>query len=430
MLLQFSVNNFRSIKDTVTFSMNAATSAAGKNCFTIRGYQLLNSAVIFGANASGKSNLLRAMGFMRNLVLNKPKITQSTDKLPHEPYRLSTETDQASSYFEIIIFIKNIKYRYGFEADSTQVYAEWLFCDDKGKESRLFERDSEQELLYVNRQKFKEGAGLKVTDNQLLIWKCDQNDGEISKSILQWFNNFNFIDGLENKSYFHFALQKMRASGTKSELLKLIKVADLGIDDIVIEEVDVTHAATQEIISNPSMPNEVKLEMLNHIREGALASVELLHSRHKKFNAKNEQIGSVLFELDDDESQGTQKFFTLSAPILDTLEYGKVLVVDELDASLHPKLTECFIKLFNNKHLNTHNAQLIFVTHDTNLLSAKLFERDQIWFTEKNQYGSTELYSLLEFRKNNPGKDVRSTDNLEKHYLQGRFGAVPYLGEM
>ncbi len=139
----------------------------------------------------------------------------------------------------------------------------------------------------------------------------------------------------------------------------------------------------------------------------------------------------MLFELNSDESRGTQKFFTLSAPILNTLEHGKVLVIDELDASLHPKLTEYFVRLFNNKNFNRNNAQLIFVTHDVHLLSAsKLFERDQIWFTEKDKYGSTELYSLIEFRKNNKGKNVRATDNLEKRYLLGAFGAVPYLGEL
>ncbi len=431
MLLQFSVNNFRSIKDTVTFSMNTASNKESEHSFQVRDTHLLNSAVIYGANASGKSNLLRAMSFMGGLVLNKLKITQSTDKLPHEPFRLSTETEKASSYFEIVFFLENTKYRYGFEADSTTVYAEWLFSDESGKEARLFERDSEQNLHYINKQKFKEGIGLKVPDNQLFIWKCDQNDGDISKKILQWFVRFNCIDGLENEGYVNFALTQMADSGAKAELLKLVKTADLGIEEIAVGQKDVTSAATQHFMNDPSISKEAKQKMLHEVNNGASAWIESLQSLHKKFNAENQEIGSVLFELDEDESQGTKKFFALSAPILDTLESGGVLLIDELDASLHPMLTECFIKLFNNKELNKHNAQLIFVTHDIHLLSVpELFERDQIWFTEKNQYGSTELYSLLEFRKNNKGKDVRATDNLEKHYLQGRFGAVPYIGEL
>jgi len=422
MLLQFSVNNFRSIKDTVTLSMNTASNRESEHSFQVRGYHLLNSAVIYGANASGKSNVLQAMSFMRHLVLNKPKITQSTDTLPHQPFRLNSETEQASSYFEIVFFLDNVKYRYGFEADSSTVYAEWLYSDENGKEARLFDRDSEENLHYVNRQKFKEGIGLKVLDNHLFIWKCDQNDGEISKKILQWFNNFNVIDSLESEGYFHVALKQMENTDAKSELLKLVKIADLAIDEIAIE--------TKYVVKNArdyfsSFSDEIKhQEMID-----SLLSTESLKTRHKKFNAENKEIDSVFFELDKDESQGTQKFFALSAPILDTLESGGVLLIDELDASLHPMLTECFIKLFNNKELNKHNAQLIFVTHDIHLLSVpELFERDQIWFTEKNKYGSTNLYSLLEFRKNNKGKDVRAADNLEKHYLQGRFGAVPYIG--
>ena len=431
MLLQFSVNNFRSIKDTVTLSMNTASNRESEHSFQVRDTHLLNSAVIYGANASGKSNVLKAMGFMCAVVLNKPKITQSTDKLPHHPFRLNTETEQASSYFEIVFFLENTKYRYGFEADSTTVYAEWLYSDESGKEARLFERDREQNLHYVNKQKFKEGIGLKVPDNHLFIWKCDQNNGEISKKILQWFVRFNFIDGLENKSYANFALTQMANSGSKTELLKLVKTADLGIEEIAVGQKNVTNEATQHFMNDPSIPKEAKQKMLHEINNGASAWIESLQSRHKKFNAENQEIGSVLFELYEDESQGTQKFFTLSAPILDTMEKGGVLFIDELDASLHPMLTECLIKLFNNKEFNKHNAQLIFATHDVHLLSIpELFERDQIWFTEKDQYGGTQLYSLLEFRKNNKGKNVRATDNLEKHYLQGRFGAVPYIGEL
>jgi AAA15 family ATPase/GTPase len=380
--------------------------------------------VIYGANASGKSNILRAMGFMRNLVLNKFKITQSTDKLLHYPFRLNTETEQASSYFEIVFFLEGTKYRYGFEADNTTVYTEWLYSDEKGKESRLFERDIEKNINYINKQKFKEGVGLKVPDNYLFIWKCDQNNGETARKILQWFKNFNLIDGLENEQYIATALKQMdNDTHAKSDLLRLVKIADFGIDGIAIEKKNIP----QDFIENSLFSIEVKYRIS---ADGGIVWDEL-QTEHKKFNAENQQIGSVLFELSNDESQGTKKFFALSAPILDTLERGGVLLVDELDSSLHPMLTECLIRLFNNKDLNKHNAQLIFATHDIHLLSVpELFERDQIWFTEKDQYGSTHLYSLIEFRKNNKGKDVKTSDNLEKHYLQGRYGAVPYIGEL
>lgn len=421
MLLQFSVNNFRSIKDTVTFSMNTAANKASKHSFQVRNTHLINSAVIYGANASGKSNILKAMGVMQDLVLNNYKITQSTDSLPHHPFRLNTETEQASSYFEIVFFLDNIKYRYGFEVDSTTVYAEWLCSDENGKEARLFERDSEVNLHYINKQKFKEGIGLKVPDNHLFIWKCDQNNGEISKKVLQYFKSFYCIDALKTKYFNNFTLGQIKNTEVKSELLKLIKTADFGIEDIAIGEIDATH-----LVKDSLFLEEFKRMLI----DGGGLTTEEIQLHHKKFNVDNHAVGVVLFEMNKDESQGTQQFFALSAPILDALKYGKLIIIDEFDASLHPMLTECLIKLFNNKELNKHNAQLIFATHDVHLLSAELFERDQIWFTEKDQYGSTELYSLLEFRKNTKGKDVRATDNLEKHYMQGRYGAVPYLGEL
>ncbi|NOQ63420.1 MAG: AAA family ATPase [Methyloprofundus sp.] len=420
MLLQFKVNNFCSIKETVIFSMNTAGNKEIPHSFVTRGYHLLNSAVIFGANASGKSNVLKAVSFMRELVLNRSKVTQSVDKLPHQPFRLNSETENSSSAFEMIFFKDNAKYRYGFEADSETVYAEWLFVDERGREARLFERDTETELLYINKQKFKEGNGVKVPNNQLFIWRCDQQDGDISKAILQWFESLNFIDGLKNESYLHVALKQVENDEAKSELLALLQTADLGIDDIKIEEQEVSWEQLKDL------PIEIK----QFFKEAESLTTIELQTSHKKFDKDNQLVGNVVFELGKEESAGTQKFFALSAPILDTLRTGKTLLIDELDASLHPQLSAAFIKLFHNPKYNKHNAQLIFATHDTHLLSSpELFEREQIWFTEKDQYGCTDLYSLLEFRKKNKGKDIRGSDNLEKHYLQGRFGSTPNLGD-
>jgi AAA15 family ATPase/GTPase len=400
--------------------MNTASNKETAHSFQVRNYHLLNSAVIYGANASGKSNVLKAMGFMRALVLNRAKVTQSADTLPHEPFRLNAETEKASSWFEIIFFMDDVRYRYGFEADDEVVYAEWLFSDEKGKESRLFERDKEENIHYVN-PKFKEAKGIKVPDNHLFLWRCDQNGGDVSGKIVQWFKSFNLIDGLEHREYVHIALRQMESEKAKSELLKLIKVADLGIEDMRVKE----EKLNQDFLKNAPIPEELKQKLI----ADEASSIELF-IQHKKFNEDNEEIASVSFKLEEDESQGTQKFFALSAPILDTLQKGKVLLVDELDASLHPMLTEYLIKLFHNSALNKHHAQLIFTTHDSHLLAEKLFERDQIWFTEKDQYGNTELYSLLEFRKKNTGVDVRENDNLEKRYLEGRFGGVPYMGNL
>jgi AAA15 family ATPase/GTPase len=421
MFLQFSVNNYRSIKDTVTFSM-ATASKDNNNFFSIKKYDLLNSAVIYGANASGKSNILKAMAFMGNLVLNKTKVIQSTDTLPHDPFRLNTSTKDASSSFEIVFFIDEIKYRYGFEIDNTTVYSEWLFADEKGKESKLFYRDDESDH-YVNPQKFKEGfvffesgtSKIKISKNQLFIWKCDQNDGEISKSILHWFSRFNMIDGINHDGYVHYTMKKMEDSSFKNEIIALVKTADIGIEDIVLQEDEVP----TEIFEKLPIPEDLKQEIL---KDGGLKSVKI-NTYHTVFDENDTCVGKEIFELNDEESLGTQKFFKISAPILNTLKEGKILLIDELDASLHPMLTKHLIKLFHDKSINTKNAQLIFATHDTNLLKPQLFRRDQIWLTEKDKYGSTNIYSLAEI------KNVRKTEDFESQYIQGKYGAIPYLGK-
>lgn len=421
MLVEFTVNNFKSIKNSVKFSMLTSTKDIG-NTFDIRDYKLLSSAIIYGANASGKSNFLRALAFMGRFVLNRFKILQSIDKLPHEPFKLCTDAEDSSSFFEIVFFINDIKYRYGFEMDSHTIYSEWLFADEKGKEAKLFIRDIDEDD-YVNPNRFKEGyqffdkknQKIKIAKNQLFIWKCDQEDGEISKSILKWFNNFNMIDGMDHQDYKNFTMKKMEDENFKNKIVQLVKTADIDIDDISIEEDDVP----LDVIEKLPMPDNLKKEILN---DGGLKSIEI-NTKHKKYDSDGNVIGEVIFELDKEESKGTRKFFAMSAPIIDTLQNGKILIIDELDANLHPILTQHLIQLFHDKNINSKNAQLIFATHDTNLLKPHIFRRDQIWLTEKDKYSSTDLYSLAQF------KGVRAKEDFEKQYIQGKYGAIPYLGK-
>lgn len=422
MLVEFKVNNFRSIKDTATFSMLTSSKDEG-NCFEVRNYNLLRSSIIYGANASGKSNLLKAMAFMGQLVLNRYKIMQSTDLLPHDPYRLSDETENASSTFEIVFFIDKIKYRYGFEIDTEAVYSEWLYADEKGKEAKLFFRDSE-ELDYVNPNKFQEGYDffnkkeekIKIAKNQLFIWKCDrENDATISKSILHWFSRFNFIDGMDHQGYIDYTMKQMKNEAFRNEMLVLVKTADIGIEDIALAEEDLP----ETIIEKLPFSEDMKQEMF----EKGVFKVKSLNTFHKKYDENNNEVGKAIFELDVEESKGTRKFFKMSAPILNTLKEGKILMIDELDASLHPILTQHLIQLFHDEKINKAKAQLIFATHDTNLLKPELFRRDQIWLTEKDQYGATNIYSLAQF------KNVRKQEDFEKQYIQGKYGAIPYLGK-
>lgn len=420
MLVEFTVNNYKSIKNTIKFSMLTSSKDEG-NYFTNR-YNLLRSSILYGANASGKSNFLRAIAFMDKFVLNKYKILQSTDTLPHEPFRLCSETEYASSEFEIVFFIGTIKYRYGFELDNEKIYSEWLFSDEKGKEAKLFLRDSD-EKDYVNPTKFKEGyiffnkkeEKIKVPSNQLFIWKCDQDDGEISKSILNWFNHLNMIDGMDHKGYINYTMQEMGNASFKKDIINLVKTADINIENIEVEEEEVPIDIIEQLPFSDTFKN-------NMIDGGGLKSISL-NTMHNKYDKDGNIIGNVLFELEKEESKGTRKFFAMSAPILDTLKNGKILIIDELDASLHPLLTQHLINLFHDETVNTKNAQLIFATHDTNLLNRNIFRRDQIWLTEKDKYESTDLYSLSEL------KGVRKKEDFEGQYIQGKYGAIPYLGK-
>lgn len=420
MLIQFTVDNFRSIKDSVTFSLVSGTNNK-MNVFSAKAHSLLSSAVIYGANASGKSNVLKAFGFMKSMAINSKKVFQSTDTLPHEPFRLSTETESASSSFEVVFLTtvsgKGVKFRYGFEADSTTVYSEWLFADEKGKEAKLFFRDTEEKEFYVNSEKFREGKGLKdkVLPNSLFLWKCDQDSGEISRAILEWFKNVNVLNGINSSNYLAHTLHEMNNIDFRSEIVRLISGADLGIQDVVVEETEISSAEMEKL----PLPKE----LLDRIRTDKSPIIQVgVKAVHNKYDENENIVGTEIFDFQNDESEGTKKYFSLSAPLIDTLKNGKILIVDELDASLHPMLTISLIAMFNNLKINTTNAQLIFATHDTNLLSQRLFHKSQIWFTEKDVCGATHLNSLVEY------KNVRPTDNIEKHYIQGKYGAIPYLG--
>ena len=172
------------------------------------------------------------------------------------------------------------------------------------------------------------------------------------------------------------------------------------------------------------MSKELKDKIIKEVREEKQEYISDVLTKHKKYNEELKAVGNISFSLDDDESSGTRKFFALTGPILDVIENGYTLVVDELDSKLHPNLVCKIVSLFNSKEFNKKNAQLIFNTHDTNLLSSGLFRRDQIWFTNKNKYGEAKLYSLADFKSD----EVRKNDPFEDNYIKGKYGAVPFLG--
>ncbi len=406
MLIKFTVENCFSFKEETTLDMIASSVSQHKdtNILNALNYNLLKSIAIFGANASGKSNLFKAMKFAKDFVLKSSKETQAQESIPVVPFLLSSETENQPSLFEFIFIQNNMKYRYGLRLNKTEVVDEWLFEAKKIKETLLFERHFQK--IKVN-PKFKEG--LKLTEmtrkNALFLSVVAQFNGKIAESIIEWFSDLNIISGLGE--YSPVTLKILEDSKLKDEFLNVFKIADFSIDDFRLKQRDISNA-----------PKFIQKE----IEKAKEAGIDLklmpeIKTLHKKFNSQKELVELVEFDLEDMESKGTQNLFSLLGPILDTLSTGKVLIIDELESNLHPLITRFLVKLF---HLKNNNSQFVFNTHDTNLLSNKFFRRDQIYFVNKNKYGQSSLYSLIDY-------DVRYDRIFDKDYLEGRYEAVPFI---
>jgi AAA15 family ATPase/GTPase len=414
MLIEFSVANVLSFKDRVTFSMVASNDDAlqESNVFALGKKRLVKSAVVYGANASGKSNLLNAMRFMRRMVLTSSKDTQVNEEIDVDAFKLSTECDGKPSFFEAVFIQNGNTYRYGFEVDCKRVHSEWLFTVPSTKEAELFVREGNQ--IKVNRIRFKEGMDLepKTRENALFLSVCAQFNGEISKGLLLWFKNFGFIHGLSDYPHLGVTVEKLKTPEQKRRLMEMTRIADLCIDDI---------EGREEKLTIEKLPKDMPEEMKRDLVKQGITEVEL-KTTHRKYGKDGKEAGTIVFDLEENESGGTQKFLCMAGPLLDTIETGTVLVIDEMDARLHPLLTRFILSLFNSS-ANNKDAQLIFATHDTNLLNSSRFRRDQIWFTEKDQYGVSSLYSLIELQ------GVRKEASFGKDYILGKYGAIPFIGD-
>ncbi len=425
MLIEFQVGNFLSFKETVTFSMVASDINSQNeeldtnNVFSINDeLNLLKTTAIYGANASGKSNLAKAFGFMKNFVINSSKL-QITDTIDTEPFRLSTETENNPSFFQIIFILNKRIYKYGFEVskNKNKIINEWLFDTPTIQERLLFKRNNNE---FIISGFFKEGLKNiqeQTKQNSLFISVLAQFNGKISTEIVKWFANFQVISGSGKYEDFYQTLSHrfFESPSMRKEIITLIKELDLSIQDIGI---------TKEKISLENLPSSIPEDLKTIIVRSELSSIQTFHD---KYDENGKVIGFEKFDLEENESEGTKKLFYFSPLFLNALKNSQILVIDELDARLHPLITHKIIELFNSKKYNPKSAQLIFMTHDTNLLNSNLFgsrllRRDQIWFTEKNQQGATDLYSLAEY-------DIAEDAHFEVDYMRGKYGAIPFIGD-
>lgn len=422
MLLEFTVGNFLSFRDKNTLSLSATAikEYVDTNIISTQRYQLLKSSVIYGANSSGKSNLIKAMSTMRKLVLQSFK-QASTEELNITPFLLNTENEENPSFFEVLFLLDEVRYRYGFEVDNTSFKSEWLFESKKQSEKPLFIRENDGiEVMKT----FSEGKDLeeKTRDNALFLTVVDQFNGKKAKAIMNWFNNFVTVSGLSHEHYTGITFNLLDNEETKPAMQSFYNNADLGFDTVKLNKKEFDVARLPK-----DMPESIMQEISTKLQGQTMVDAITVH---KKYDSKNKVVGTVEFDMDSQESAGTNKVFNLSGPIFDVLHDGGVLVVDELDASLHPLLTLAITKLFNSQEHNQKNAQLIFATHDTNLLTYGNYRRDQIYFVEKDKYGASDLYSLVEYKEEGAVKAIRKDRSFEKDYIQGRYGAIPFIGNL
>jgi hypothetical protein len=411
MLLRFRFSNYRSFRDEQELSLVAGPfTDLPEVVFTRPGLRegVLPVAAIYGANASGKTNVLRALHFMANTVQASHRGWPPDAPIPREPFTADDGSNAAPSRFVTDFLVGETRHQYGFVLDSNLVLEEWLLAYPNGKKQSWFARKHGEPMSFGAKMPGENKTIENLTrKNSLFLSAAAQNNHEALLPIYTWFSqSLSFVRGDRTLWQTQTALL-CRTEEFKSAVAQFISLADLGISELKVHDEkfpDETRKLMEAVLSIlrpegtiPDLPDtEPQVRFLHRV--GA---------------------ASVAFELGE-ESDGTRAYFALLGPIVQALQNGGTLCIDELDASLHPLLAIQLMGVFNRPSSNPRAAQLIFNTHDTNLLSSGLLRRDQVWFTEKNNDASTHLYPLSDFKP-------RRNENLESGYLQGRYGAIPFV---
>ena len=422
MLISFTVENYRSFAGEQTLSLEAAKDDTHPSHVVNCGkFSLLKTAAIYGANASGKSNLLKAFGFMAGFVrTSATKMTLGDAIRGADCFRLvKAQADQPCS-FDIRLLLRDVEYQYGFSVTKQRVHDEWLYITQKGaKSSNPLQRHldpSTERTAWKLRGELKGANDIveKTRDNGLFLSRAAEMNVDSVKELFLWFKEhlhcLNFAkpptDLMEETAR---RIGGDRAFRTRVE--SLVRDADFGISGI---------EATVLLLKLPESGNRLADYIEGPSRLGRVFkfSVQTVHRLP-------DSEDTVAFSLEDEESNGTQRFFGIIGPVLEALDHGSLLVVDELDCSMHPQLTHKLVEMFHSEEANPKGAQLVFATHDTNLMTPSLFRRDQIWLTEKTSSGGTSLFSLSDIESE---KRPRKEEPFEKHYLAGRYGGVPTFG--
>lgn len=402
---EFSFGNYRSFKEIQTLRMHAAKIVSGNKALDTRNVipvndktKLLKSKVIYGANASGKSNVLRALfvfvGFIRfNLRENSLMVMES--------FRYSTETLNEPCYFQMIFYIDGVKYRYGFEVSTQRVHTEWLFLTHNVREVPIFIRNG-QEIEEISQKYLPKGYEISKMKNKMftekvLFLSLVENFGDkLAEEVVHNISSISFFFSNEiYRSFDDILYEKLKEKDFLSNAIRFLKYADIGLDNV-------------EILKPPAVIDEETEE------KGTLYSV------HKVYDENLKKVSSIHSVFEHTESDGTKQMFRLSPFLSNSLAKGIPLFIDEFGSQLHPLLTKKIFSMYNTDE--NRQSQIVVTSHSTELMSSDLLRKDQIDFVEKDRYSRSYLYTLVEI------KGVRNNASFESDYFKGKYGAVPFLG--
>lgn len=420
MLLRLGVSNYRSIRDYIELSLMAsdAIKDKGTDLLDLRGakHRVLPVIVVYGANAAGKSSIHLALGSMGAHVLNSFRRLEAGASIPRSPFALDNISKDKPTRFDCDFVINGVRYHYGYEFNDKEFEKEWLYSFPEGYRRTLFNRDSlNSEIEFGKHLKGKNRSIEELMrPNSLFLSVAAQSSHEELTKVYDFFRRS--IAGI-GASLNATSVQKDIGSNNDPRLIPFLKTADTGIAGLEIREEAQSEEAKKLILAlKNTLMSEMSEEAGNSFKEDELSKTAVFF--------KHIGEDGELFELPfSRESQGTKRLSKVFLSVYKALDNGTFLSIDEIDTSLHTLLSMKLVSLFTSKVTNPRGAQLIATTHDTNLLCSGVIRRDQIWFAEKATDGSTQIYPLTDIA-------TRNTDNLEKGYLQGRFGAIPYFGDV
>jgi AAA15 family ATPase/GTPase len=420
MILSLKIENFRSIKEALTVNLTTEKrlkeSDLSENSFVVNNLEVLKSLLIYGRNASGKSNILLALKALQFLVQSSDGFKHGMAIPPYEPFKFDTAYSKIPVYFEIdfISVETKTKFKYIVSFDKINIVFEGLYIYPEGIKSKLYER----KMSSISYGDYYKGTKKIIEDdllpNQLFLSKSSTSKVKYLDDCYLYFKKYMYISTIHDTDYDNTIIRAFseilsKDDKLKNNLLEILKASDTSINDFKIKE------NNKEIQFPGSIPEDIKKQLIDKFKYEVFTNHTLFEN--------GVEIGQETLDLED-ESFGTKKLFAIGALILDTLEDGGVIIIDELDKGFHPLISKLLISLFNSKKNNPNNAQLIFATHDSSLLDLDFLRRDQISFVDKEYEGHSIYYKLSDI------KGIRKDIPLDKWYLSGRFKAVPVTNEV